>query len=856
MFCPYCGRQIADGSKFCGICGKRLIREETFGGRDAESASGQFASEQKMLEKTLPEKIESRKRTSETLTRGKKKKHKRKKWLWMVAELLVLAVLIAAAICLGLWESSSKAMDDEESAGDTENTENAEYLAAVENYAQVNDAVSELAASGDYTNAQTEEKAEQMLELLEELEEAGEIARDSIFYDEENQIIAYEYIDGAYGGVMLEDFAEGTFGLAGGDSYIIGYDENGLPLEPTDIIMSDLEAYPYEEENLSALIMVGVGDDWPEKTEELQQSRWNAAYLQTDMYIDATVAEYRDSLSGYDLVLIREHGFLYQNSPAISISTVPDMKFNVTTSEEDAVNKELKSYIEDLENHRIGLYLGAEDEQYHFFILPKFFSYYYGDSQLEGTIIWISCCDGYQDNSLVKAFADCGAKAVLGCTETVKGGYEFLMSDAFVYMLLYGNTVEDSLAFAKETWGDNDSIYWNNYNPEKEPDTDPSEFRYYNGGEETLVTLTAEVKAVLEEAENSIQDNMSVFDELPSEFVFTSGAGSWATILNIEADGSFTGEYFDVDLGVTGDGYPNGTEYICNFSGKFTTPKKISEYIYSMELEKLEMEEIPGTEYYENDIRYIVTTPYGLDDADVFYIYLPGAPIADLPEEFLSWVYMTALSRDAGDVLPSGFYGIYNEGGEKGFFGLDNESDQVNGGATEETLKNAFYDYTGENQYLYFYYDDFDGDGGCEAFAITGDEEDEWGLHNHVNIYFISENAQVSLVNSEYDLYGYLTLADGLLSVGEKKFLLWERSAGGSDSTTFIYGVKNEDAYEPEISGEYMCFGTSLNDMGIKDELQPENTYVGFSSDFSSGYHEYIPTYFVYSERTGEFVLY
>lgn len=165
--------------------------------------------------------------------------------------------------------------------------------------------------------------------------------------------------------------------------------------------------------------------------------------------------------------------------------------------------------------------------------------------------------------------------------------------------------------------------------------------------------------------------DLSVFEQLPSEFVFSSGAGGWGTYLYINADGTFTGEYHDSDMGDTGSGYSNGTVYICNFSGKFTVPKKLNEYVYSMNIESLDVEKVSGTVYYENDIRYIVSDPYGLDNADEFYIYLPGATIEDIPEGFLSWAY---LNNDLRDTLPSGFYGIYNIGGEKGFVGMDDNN--------------------------------------------------------------------------------------------------------------------------------------------------------------------------------------
>jgi len=171
------------------------------------------------------------------------------------------------------------------------------------------------------------------------------------------------------------------------------------------------------------------------------------------------------------------------------------------------------------------------------------------------------------------------------------------------------------------------------------------------------------------EGQSQSRDDIS-FSDIPSEFVFSSGAGGWGTYLTIEADGSFKGEYHDSDMGITGEGYPRGTVYICGFDGKFSEPQKVSEYVYSMKLESLNVKESAGTEYIENEIRYIVSEPYGMENADEFYIYLPGASMAELPEAFLSW---THIDRDIRDTLPSGYYGIYNAGGEKGFTATEDD---------------------------------------------------------------------------------------------------------------------------------------------------------------------------------------
>ena len=107
-------------------------------------------------------------------------------------------------------------------------------------------------------------------------------------------------------------------------------------------------------------------------------------------------------------------------------------------------------------------------------------------------------------------------------------------------------------------------------------------------------------------------------------------------------------------MGDSGDDYPNGTLYLCNFKGKFTEPVKIDDYTYSMKIETIELEQTPDEVEYEDGFKYVYSEPYGLENADEFLVYLPGALVSSLPEE-----------------LP--FYGIYNVADQTGFQGVDEE---------------------------------------------------------------------------------------------------------------------------------------------------------------------------------------
>ncbi|MDE7424439.1 MAG: hypothetical protein K2N51_12260 [Lachnospiraceae bacterium] len=159
-------------------------------------------------------------------------------------------------------------------------------------------------------------------------------------------------------------------------------------------------------------------------------------------------------------------------------------------------------------------------------------------------------------------------------------------------------------------------------------------------------------------------------------FTFSSGTGGWETELFINSDGFFEGLYHGSDMGDSGEGYPDGTRYYCSFKGRFNNLKRVDEFTFKMKLESLEFEQEPGKEKLADDVRYIYSTAYGLDDGEEFYLYLPGAKLVQLPEEYRRWVEYYKLERTTETELP--FYGLYNVNTGNGFSSFEYE--EVNKG--------------------------------------------------------------------------------------------------------------------------------------------------------------------------------
>lgn len=155
----------------------------------------------------------------------------------------------------------------------------------------------------------------------------------------------------------------------------------------------------------------------------------------------------------------------------------------------------------------------------------------------------------------------------------------------------------------------------------------------------------------------------------PLEFVFCSGAGAWRTAIVVNQDGSFSGEYLDSDMGDRGDGYPKGTQYICNFSGRFDHIKQIDNHTFSMKLAKITAEKEKDEEWIEDGVRSIYSDPYGMEDGTQYLLYTPETKIEELPEDIITWYPgWKFVDEDGNHPGTLSCYGIYNVKMGYGFF--------------------------------------------------------------------------------------------------------------------------------------------------------------------------------------------
>ena len=158
-------------------------------------------------------------------------------------------------------------------------------------------------------------------------------------------------------------------------------------------------------------------------------------------------------------------------------------------------------------------------------------------------------------------------------------------------------------------------------------------------------------------------------DAFPLEFVFSSGAGAWRTAIVLKQDGSFDGAYLDTDMGDRGDDYPNGTQYICDFSGQFDNIKQMDSHTYVMTLSKIVAEKEKGEEWIQDGILNQYSEPYGMEAGTEYLLYTPDTKIVELPEDFLNWYPgWNFVDEDGNQPDTLSCYGIYNTKMGYGFF--------------------------------------------------------------------------------------------------------------------------------------------------------------------------------------------
>lgn len=194
-------------------------------------------------------------------------------------------------------------------------------------------------------------------------------------------------------------------------------------------------------------------------------------------------------------------------------------------------------------------------------------------------------------------------------------------------------------------------------------DRDPSTPQEALSSDVTVSEPTTLATTVATEPAATTESTMALDGSLfPMEFVFSSGAGGWGTVLYLDSSYSFIGNFHDSEMGDLSDEYPNGTVYVCVFSGKFGNITQIDAYSYAMEMAEIELTYTPGDIWIQDGTRFIASDPYGLEGTE-YILYLPETPVQQFSDEILSW---WPYRYESPETLSC--FGIVNQTNCHGFF--------------------------------------------------------------------------------------------------------------------------------------------------------------------------------------------
>lgn len=236
--------------------------------------------------------------------------------------------------------------------------------------------------------------------------------------------------------------------------------------------------------------------------------------------------------------------------------------------------------------------------------------------------------------------------------------------------MLWQSNAEATVLYTAETMESNQVINLRAYLSDSMPDYRVTFQNESGRTERWYLTMSGEDGSLILLPRDAVENvfpesfDLSMLENIG--FTYASGVGAWMTDLRIAGDGSFTGGYHDSDMGDSGEGYPNGTVYGCLFHGHLTLEETLNDYTVRLKVDLLAQDEGQLPEVYEDGVRYVTTDPYGMTCTDELLLFLPGAPVDQLPEGYVVWARMQGLAEDI-DLLPC--YGLYNEPEDAGFTG-------------------------------------------------------------------------------------------------------------------------------------------------------------------------------------------
>ena len=229
----------------------------------------------------------------------------------------------------------------------------------------------------------------------------------------------------------------------------------------------------YSKGNVAILNYFDRAHAWSKNYDNISDSISKAGFFVTSYY-DFTCDDFKKLQKYESLIMLDSHGNTSNGTP----TGIP----MICTQEIQTQGKN-KHYSSDIKKRRIQQ-VTQEDGSQVYWIYPELFNFYYKDNKLNNPIVTLGLCRGYPNNNdqLVKAIKNAGAKVVLGYDASVSVPYDYNMAQKLVERLLLGDSIDEALKVAKDKISsEDDSAYdsddgWNKR----------AALNYYGNGNSTL----------------------------------------------------------------------------------------------------------------------------------------------------------------------------------------------------------------------------------------------------------------------------------------------------------------------------------------------------------------------------------
>ncbi len=294
--------------------------------------------------------------------------------------------------------------------------------------------------------------------------------------------------------------------------------------------------------------------------------------------------------------------------------------------------------------------------------------------------------------------------------------------------------------------------------------------------------------------------------------------------IRLANDGTFNGIFEVWDWGDCGQGYSKGTSYVSGSSGKFSDVERVNDYTYRMVVDQAEKTLPADGTYLADDARYIVESETVMDIGAEFYLYLPGMPLSELPQDLIDSVNLNA--QHTMDEITPNTYILYSPRPESNIGGLVfistvTEEKTFNQNDTEKARHlTSLTTYTEDGSVWYRHFFSWDENGRL----IRVQDVTDW---NNVRTWTFQYNDRGQLLREDQSSAGYsFACQENTYSANGK--LLFSRSA-------------TEDGYW-ECTYQYDSSGRLSRIIGTDDYYSRETTVTEYNGEGKPTREERIET--------------